>query len=123
MDKLPGVDALKQPGTHSRTYAGEREICADWPSLFLSLFSLSLSPSLPGRKANETKVVRNGSVAEAYQWSQEEARWIKVGEVVDAKAGGALPRIVACVLLELCFDPVDLSVAYTLLTSEQARAV
>lgn len=51
VDKLPGMEALNQPG----------------------------------KKDQEIKVVRNGNSAEAYQWNQSESRWIKVGEVVDAR--------------------------------------
>lgn len=44
---------------------------------------------MPGSKDQASKVVRNGNVAEAYQWSAAENRWVKVGEVVDARSSGA----------------------------------
>jgi phospholipase A-2-activating protein len=33
---------------------------------------------VPGIKEGQTKVLKNGNVTEAYQWSSGEARWIKV---------------------------------------------
>ncbi|KAJ3061481.1 Ubiquitin homeostasis protein lub1, partial [Quaeritorhiza haematococci] len=36
------------------------------------------------KKDGQVIMVRNGTVVEAHQWSSSEARWIKVGEVVDA---------------------------------------
>ncbi|EFA76678.1 hypothetical protein PPL_09428 [Heterostelium album PN500] len=37
-----------------------------------------------GKKDGEMKVVRNGKVAEAHQWSESEQRWIKIGDVIDS---------------------------------------
>jgi phospholipase A-2-activating protein len=37
---------------------------------------------LPGSRHGENKVVRNGNVAEAYQWNNQEKEWVKLGEVV-----------------------------------------
>ena len=40
--------------------------------------------SMPGNKEGEVKMVKNGGVVEAYQWSNAQVQWIKIGEVVDA---------------------------------------
>lgn len=42
----------------------------------------------PGKKDQEIKVIRKGNQAEAYQWSEAETRWIKIGEVIDANSSG-----------------------------------
>jgi phospholipase A-2-activating protein len=36
---------------------------------------------LPGSRHGENKVVRNGNVAEAYQWNNQEKEWVKVGNI------------------------------------------
>ncbi|KAI6028537.1 WD40-repeat-containing domain protein [Pisolithus orientalis] len=40
--------------------------------------------AVPGRKAGEVKMVRNGDVVEAHQWDSSSSSWQKIGEVVDA---------------------------------------
>lgn len=45
--------------------------------------------SVPGKKDGENKIVKTaGGTAEVYMWSAAEARWSKVGEVVDNPSGG-----------------------------------
>eukprot|EP01114_Cavostelium_apophysatum_P016670 TRINITY_DN4790_c0_g1_i2.p1 TRINITY_DN4790_c0_g1~~TRINITY_DN4790_c0_g1_i2.p1 ORF type:complete len:734 (+),score=122.97 TRINITY_DN4790_c0_g1_i2:70-2271(+) len=43
----------------------------------------------PGQKDQQVKIIRNEGNAEAYQWSAAENRWIKIGEVMDAKSSNA----------------------------------
>ncbi|KAF2076629.1 hypothetical protein CYY_002058 [Polysphondylium violaceum] len=38
----------------------------------------------PGKKEGELKVVKNGTVAEAHQWT--DGKWVKIGDVVDSNA-------------------------------------
>ena len=40
-----------------------------------------------GKKEGEVKMVKHGNAVEAHQWSSSEAKWIKIGEVVDAVGG------------------------------------
>ncbi|CAO1638039.1 unnamed protein product [Parajaminaea phylloscopi] len=42
----------------------------------------------PGTKEGQTKMVNNGSVIEAYQWSMASGQWEKVGEVVGGVGSG-----------------------------------
>jgi phospholipase A-2-activating protein len=44
--------------------------------------------SAPGKKAGETKMVKNGDVVEAHQWDSASSSWIKIGTVVDAVGSG-----------------------------------
>jgi phospholipase A-2-activating protein len=39
---------------------------------------------IAGKKEGEVKMIRNGSIVEAYQWSDSDSQWHKIGEVVDA---------------------------------------
>ena len=39
---------------------------------------------IPGNKDQEVKMVRNGTIVEAHQWSMATQQWTKLGEVVDA---------------------------------------
>lgn len=43
------------------------------------------SLSQPGKKDGDVKMVQNGSVIEAYQWSAAQASWVKVGEVTNVR--------------------------------------
>ncbi|CAM1310261.1 PLAA (predicted) [Pycnogonum litorale] len=38
----------------------------------------------PGKKDGHTKMIRDGAVVSAYQWSASEQRWLKIGDVVGA---------------------------------------
>lgn len=42
----------------------------------------------PGKKEGETKMVSNGGMIEAYQWSSGSSQWEKVGEVVGGVGSG-----------------------------------
>ncbi|SPO40677.1 related to DOA1 - involved in ubiquitin-dependent proteolysis [Pseudozyma flocculosa] len=42
----------------------------------------------PGAKEGQTKMVRNGDVVEAHQWSTASGSWVKIGEVVGGVGSG-----------------------------------
>ncbi|KAN0065121.1 hypothetical protein ACQY0O_001618 [Thecaphora frezii] len=42
----------------------------------------------PGSKEGQTKMVRNGDIVEAHQWSASSASWVKIGEVVGGVGSG-----------------------------------
>ncbi|XP_011640345.1 phospholipase A-2-activating protein [Pogonomyrmex barbatus] len=43
----------------------------------------------PGQRDGQTKIVNEGDAVRAYSWSQNEHRWIKVGDVMGASGGTA----------------------------------
>ncbi|XP_012224540.1 phospholipase A-2-activating protein [Linepithema humile] len=43
----------------------------------------------PGQKDGQTKIVNEGDAVRAYSWSQNEKRWIKIGDVMGASGGTA----------------------------------
>ncbi|XP_076180286.1 phospholipase A2 activator protein isoform X2 [Ptiloglossa arizonensis] len=43
----------------------------------------------PGQKDGQTRIVNDGDVVRAYSWSQNEQRWIKIGDVMGAADGSA----------------------------------
>ena len=45
-----------------------------------------------GTRDGQTKVVREGTEGVAYQWSTAEARWVKVGTVVQGSGGQELGK-------------------------------
>ncbi|XP_043259149.1 phospholipase A-2-activating protein isoform X1 [Colletes gigas] len=44
----------------------------------------------PGQRDGQTKVVNDGDVVRAYSWSQNEQRWIRIGDVMGATGGSAV---------------------------------
>ncbi|SJX63555.1 related to DOA1-involved in ubiquitin-dependent proteolysis [Sporisorium reilianum f. sp. reilianum] len=44
--------------------------------------------SQPGSKEGQTKMVKNGDVVEAHQWSAASQQWVKIGEVVGGVGSG-----------------------------------
>lgn len=44
--------------------------------------------SQPGSKEGQTKMVKNGDVVEAHQWSASTQQWVKIGEVVGGVGSG-----------------------------------
>ncbi|PWN50917.1 PFU-domain-containing protein [Violaceomyces palustris] len=44
--------------------------------------------SQPGSKEGQTKMVKNGDIVEAYQWSAASGKWEKIGEVVGGVGSG-----------------------------------
>ncbi|KAJ9477799.1 Protein DOA1 [Pseudozyma hubeiensis] len=44
--------------------------------------------SQPGTKEGQTKMVKNGDVVEAHQWSASSQQWVKIGEVVGGVGAG-----------------------------------
>lgn len=44
--------------------------------------------SQPGSKEGQTKMVKNGDVVEAHQWSASSQQWVKIGEVVGGVGSG-----------------------------------
>jgi phospholipase A-2-activating protein len=59
--------------------------------------------SIPGTKEGEVKMVRNGGMVEAYQWSRAEGQWMKIGEVVDA-VGNSRKQVFAGKEYDYVFD-------------------
>ncbi|SPO26787.1 related to DOA1 - involved in ubiquitin-dependent proteolysis [Ustilago trichophora] len=45
--------------------------------------------SQPGSKEGQTKMVKNGDVVEAHQWSAASQQWVKIGEVVGGVGSGS----------------------------------
>lgn len=45
--------------------------------------------SQPGTKEGQTKMVKNGDVVEAHQWSASGEQWVKIGEVVGGVGSGS----------------------------------
>ncbi|XP_053984951.1 phospholipase A-2-activating protein isoform X2 [Hylaeus anthracinus] len=43
----------------------------------------------PGQRDGQTKIVNDGNIVSAYSWSQNEQRWIKIGDVMGATGGTA----------------------------------
>ncbi|XP_076236021.1 phospholipase A2 activator protein isoform X2 [Calliopsis andreniformis] len=43
----------------------------------------------PGQKDGQTKIVNEGDAVRAYSWSQNEQRWIRIGDVMGATGGSA----------------------------------
>ncbi|CAK9827068.1 Phospholipase A-2-activating protein [Anthophora retusa] len=43
----------------------------------------------PGQRDGQTKIVNDGDAVRAYSWSQNEQRWIKIGNVMGASGGSA----------------------------------
>lgn len=43
----------------------------------------------PGQRDGQTKIVNDGEAIRAYSWSQNEQRWIKIGDVMGATGGSA----------------------------------
>ena len=41
----------------------------------------------PGQRDGQTKIVNDGGVIRAYSWSQNEQKWIKIGDVMGASGG------------------------------------
>lgn len=44
--------------------------------------------SQPGTKEGQTKMIKNGDVVEAHQWSASSQQWVKIGEVVGGVGSG-----------------------------------
>ena len=62
--------------------------------------------SMPGNQEGEVKMVKNGGIVEAYQWSNAQVQWIKIGEVVHA-VGNNRKQVFAGKEYDYVFD-VDL---------------
>lgn len=45
--------------------------------------------SQPGTKEGQTKMVKNGDIVEAHQWSASSQQWVKIGEVVGGVGSGS----------------------------------
>ncbi|KAJ1018852.1 hypothetical protein NDA16_004656 [Ustilago loliicola] len=45
--------------------------------------------SQPGTKEGQTKMVKNGDLVEAHQWSASSQQWVKIGEVVGGVGSGS----------------------------------
>ncbi|XP_076758177.1 phospholipase A2 activator protein isoform X1 [Xylocopa sonorina] len=43
----------------------------------------------PGQRDGQTKIVNDGDVIRAYSWSQNEQKWIRIGDVMGASGGSA----------------------------------
>lgn len=41
----------------------------------------------PGQRDGQTKIVNDGDAIRAYSWSQNEQKWIKIGNVMGASGG------------------------------------
>ncbi|XP_046904858.1 phospholipase A-2-activating protein [Hypomesus transpacificus] len=47
----------------------------------------------PGNRDGQTRLIKDGEKVEAYQWSQSEARWMKIGDVVGGTNQQASKRV------------------------------
>lgn len=58
-----------------------------------NIFSLYYNCMSVGNRDGQTRLIKEGSNVEAYQWSMSDGRWMKIGDVVGGSSQQSSKRV------------------------------